>query len=215
MKAVVAGGTGLIGSFLIDWLKRDDEIEAVSAITRRKESKEGKISWQNADLGNPGELEAACRDADLCFCCLGTTMKNAGSKAAFREVDYEYVLNLAQAAKAEGCESFSVVSAMGSDAGSSFFYNRVKGEMERDLEKVGFRSLHIFQPSILVGPRTEKRLGEKLGIIGMKTISPLLIGGMRKYKPIQASQVAKAMWHYAKSPESGIRRFRYDEINSV
>ena len=215
MKAVVAGGTGLIGSFLIDWLKRDDEIEAVTAITRREESHEGKVFWKKADLGNIEELKTAFRDADLCFCCLGTTMKNAGSKAAFRKVDYEYVLNLAQAAKAEDCESFSVVSAIGSDAKSSFFYNQVKGEMEQGLEKIGFERLHIFQPSILLGPRTEKRLGEKLGIIGMKAISPILLGGMSKYKPIQASKVAQAMLHYAKSPEMGIRRYSYDEIMAV
>lgn len=215
MKAVVAGGTGLIGSFLIDLLKKDERIASVTAITRHEEKKEGKVSREIVDLGSTDELRKACSDADLCFCCLGTTMKNAGSKAAFRKVDYEYVLNLARAAKAEGCESFSVVSAIGSDADSSFFYNQVKGRMERDLEKIGFQSLHIFQPAILLGPRTEKRPGEKLAIIGMMTLSPLLFGGMRKYKPIHASKIAKAMITYAQAGKTGVNRYAYDEIVSA
>jgi len=211
--AVVAGGTGLIGSFLLRHLDDTSEIEEVRALTRREKKGIGKISWKQIDFSDGPALAEVCKGADLAFCCLGTTMKNAGSKEAFRRVDHDYVVGFAKAAKRSGINSFSVISAIGSDPHSSIFYNRVKGEMEKDLEQIGFANLQIFQPSILMGPREENRLGERLGIIAMRAVSPLLLGNLRKYKPVKAETVAKAMLDTALNGPSGTRRFTYADFN--
>ncbi|MGB6035027.1 MAG: oxidoreductase [Cryomorphaceae bacterium] len=214
MKAVIAGATGLIGTFLVDQMKTDKDVMTVTALTRRGGEQVGKVAWTKVDFDKAADLENACTEADHAFCCLGTTMKTAGSKEAFRKVDHDYVIAFAKAAKSQGIESFSVVSAIGSDADSSVFYNKVKGEVERDLEKVGFESLHIFHPSLLLGPREESRLGEKIGTVGMKLVSPLMMGSLTKYKPIHVKTVASAMLHLAKAPQKGVHHLEYDEMNS-
>jgi uncharacterized protein YbjT (DUF2867 family) len=215
MKAVIAGATGLIGQFLVDQMKSDSGVSSVVALTRHDEKQDGKVFWKKVNFDNSSDLEKACAGSDKAFCCLGTTMKKAGSKEAFRKVDHDYVIAFAKAAKTTGIESFSVVSAIGSDADSSIFYNKVKGEMERDLEKIGFKSLHIFHPSLLLGPREESRLGEKIGTVGMKLISPLMFGSMKKYKPIHVKTISMAMLHFSKNPSSGIRHFEYGEMTTT
>jgi uncharacterized protein YbjT (DUF2867 family) len=212
MKAVIAGATGLIGTFLVDQMKKDKDVSTVTALSRRDKEKEGKVDWTKVDFDKSTDLENACEGADSAFCCLGTTMKTAGSKEAFRKVDHDYVIAFAEAAKSKGIESFSVVSAIGSDPSSSVFYNKVKGEMENDLENIGFESLHIFHPSLLLGPREESRLGEKIGTVGMKLVSPLMMGSLTKYKPIHVKTVAGAMLKLAKAPEKGVRHFEYEEM---
>jgi uncharacterized protein YbjT (DUF2867 family) len=215
MKAVIAGATGLIGTFLVDRMKTDKDVMTVTALNRRDGEQVGKVAWTKVDFDKSADLEKACAEADHAFCCLGTTMKTAGSKEAFRKVDHDYVIAFAKAAKSQGIESFSVVSAIGSDANSSVFYNKVKGEMERDLENIGFESLHIFHPSLLLGPREESRLGEKIGTVGMKLVSPLMMGSLTKYKPIHVKTVASAMLRLAKAPQKGVHHFEYDEMNEA
>jgi uncharacterized protein YbjT (DUF2867 family) len=212
MNAVVAGSTGLIGSYLIELLESDEAFDRVVALSRREKASTETIQWVQADFKDQNALEQACKDADHAFCCLGTTMKKAKSKDAFREVDFTFVVNFARAAKDAGCGSFSVVSAIGSDASSGIFYNRVKGEMELNIEKIGFERLQIFQPSILMGPRREKRFGEKLGIIGMRIASPILLGSLKKFKPIHAKAVAEAMVELAKEGERGTFRYTYADM---
>lgn len=212
MKAVIAGATGLIGSFLVERMKKDNSVSAVTALTRRAGKQEGKVAWTKVDFDQTSDLTKACAGADHAFCCLGTTMKTAGSKEAFRKVDHDYVLAFAKAAKAQGVEFFSVVSAIGSDANSSIFYNKVKGEMERDLEDLGFECLHIFHPSLLLGPREESRLGEKIGTVGMNLVAPLMVGSLSKYIPIHVKTVAQAMLKFAKAPQKGVRHFEYEEM---
>ena len=215
MNAVIAGATGLIGSFLVDQMKTDKDVMTVTALTRRSGEQVGKVAWTKVDFDQSADLEKACGGADSAFCCLGTTMKNAGSKEAFRKVDHDYVIAFAKAAKSQGIETFSVVSAIGSDPDSSIFYNQVKGEMERDLKKIGFEILNIFQPSILLGTREEGRLGEKIGTVAMKVASPLMIGSLSKYKPIHVKTVAGAMLKLAKSPEKGVRHLEYEEMKTI
>lgn len=215
MKAVIAGATGLIGTFLVDQMKTDKDVMTVTALTRRGGEQVGKVAWTKVDFDNLDDLKNACDGASHAFCCLGTTINTAGSKEAFRKVDYDYVIDFAKAAKSQGIERFSVVSAIGSSADSSVFYNRVKGQMENDLEKIGFESLHIFHPSLLLGPREENRLGEKIGTVGMKLVSPLMMGSLTKYKPIHVKTVAGAMLRLAKSPEKGVQHFEYEEMNKA
>lgn len=214
MKAVVAGGTGLIGSHLLQYLEEDETIDEVLALTRREKPNGKKVKWLTVDFDDPNELEKACQGVDIAFCCLGTTMKKAGSKEAFRLVDHDYVIRFGRASKSGGARLFSVVSAIGSDSSSRFFYNRVKGEMERDIESLGFERSHIFHPSILLGSRKEKRIGERVGMIVMQAFAPLMIGQLKKYKPIQASNVARAMLGFSKDERTGNRHFTYEGMCS-
>jgi uncharacterized protein YbjT (DUF2867 family) len=134
---------------------------------------------------------------DEVFCCLGTTITKAGSEEEFRRVDYEYPLALARFAKAVGAGKFLMVSALGADPKSAVFYNRVKGEVEQEIAAVGLPAAYFFRPSLLLGPRAESRPVEKIGIAVGKLIAPLLICGLRKYRPIHADAVAVAMVHVA------------------
>ena len=212
MKAVVAGATGLIGKFLIAELEKDSAYESVIALTRKAKENTVKTTWKVIDFDSKDELDNATKGADIAFCCLGTTMKQAGSKDAFIKVDYQYVVDFAKAAKQNNARQFSVISAMGADAKSKIFYNQVKGEMEEAIQNLGFSELIIFHPSLLLGPRDENRLGEKIGTILGKIFSPLLFGSLKKYQTIHVSKIAKAMIAVAKIKADRDRVLEYNGI---
>lgn len=212
-KAVVAGGTGLIGQFLLDQLEADPKFETVTAFARKKPNdNRSKVHWIAADFDDSQALLQAIKGADAVFCCLGTTIKKAGSQEAFRKVDHDYVLNLAKATKAAGCEKFLVVSAIGSDPKSRIFYSRVKGEMESAIRGLAIPDTAVFQPSMLEGPREENRPGERIGIVLGKITAPLMIGGLKKYRIIHVRDVAKAMVRESKAENSGFRILTYSEM---
>ncbi len=218
MKVAVAGSTGLVGGNLLELLAEDAYFTEVVALCRRPGKNFGsKVRWQVVDFDNGQALHEAVRDFEAVCCCLGTTIKRAKSKEAFRKVDFGYVLNLANAAHAAGCKKFLVVSAIGSDPESSVFYSRVKGEMEMALKAIGFEQLYIFQPSMLTGEREEFRLGERIGIAVGKLVGPLMMGSLRKYRPIAARKVARGMVAAVAMNWKGSRTFQYsdmmDEIN--
>lgn len=125
------------------------------------------------------------------FCSLGTTIKEAGSKEKFRQIDHDYVMDFANWSLQQGATKFLYVSALGADPRSSMFYNKVKGEVEEDLKLIPFDYLGIFQPSILLGNRRKTRLGEEIGKKAMQAVT--FLGIFKKYKPIYDHQVAKAM----------------------
>jgi uncharacterized protein YbjT (DUF2867 family) len=141
--------------------------------------------------------------AEDAFCCLGTTIKKAGSQEAFRAVDHDAVLAFARAAKRAGVRRFLVVTALGADARSSVFYNRVKGEAEQALQALGFESLVILRPSLLLGDRAESRPGERAAIVASRVLGPLL----RPFgsRPIEARTVARAMTALAQAAPQGVR----------
>ena len=192
-SALVAGPTGLVGNACIEQLLRNDRFDQVIALTRRPLDTHhpGLSQW----IASDGDLINALRDepVDTVLCCLGTTIKIAGSQQAFLYVDKDLVIALARWAKRNGVRCFCVVSAIGADAKSRIFYNRVKGEMEEALKAIGLPKLHIFHPSILTGPRKEKRSGERIGIAIMEMIGPLLIGALANYKPMPSDVLARAM----------------------
>jgi uncharacterized protein YbjT (DUF2867 family) len=206
--AIVAGATGLIGKQLVNMLVAESHYEKVIALLRTDinlddpKLEKRKINFQ--DL----EIELRNIQAEDVFCCLGTTMKKAGSKDAFHKVDFEFVVNLAHQMKKKDARQFLVVSSIGASAGSVFFYSRIKGEMEIALKGFNFPSLHIFRPSILLGKRSEKRTGEKIGIFLAKLFSFLLTGSMKKYRAIESTVVASAMIKTAIRDQTGI--FIYD-----
>lgn len=212
MKAVVAGATGLTGEFLINELENDSSFDSVVALTRKDRKNTDKTTWKVIDFEDSKALLEITKGVDVVFCCLGTTIKKAGSQDAFYKVDFEYVVNLAKAARSNNVRQFSVMSAMGADSKSKIFYSRVKGEVEEALRELGFNELILFQPSLLLGPRAERRIGESLGIFFSKLFSSLLFGKMKNYHPIHVSHIAQAMIAEAKVVQNRNRVLVYRDI---
>lgn len=207
--ALLAGATGLTGNLLLAELLADTRYSSVYALVRKSIlSAQQKMTERLVDFEHLGNLPKI----DDVFCCLGTTIKKAGSREAFRQVDFDYVLNLARTAKAAGALRFMVMSSIGANPKSDVFYSSVKGEMEAALAALGFAELHIFQPSFLVGDRTEKRVGERIGVMAFQLMSPLFIGPARKYRSIRAKQVAHAMVVAALSGMPGKHIYTSDMI---
>jgi uncharacterized protein YbjT (DUF2867 family) len=149
------------------------------------------------------------------FCCLGTTIKKAGSQAAFRKVDFEYPVEIAKLAAQNNAEQFLLVTALGANPESAIFYSRVKGEVEIAVQRLPYRAIHIFRPSLLLGNRAETRLNEKIGAVAMKTFSFLMFGALQKYRPIAASAVAAAMIKAAKRGQPGVHIHESDKIQAL
>ncbi len=192
--ALVAGSTGLIGKQLVRLLLEDSSYETVIAISRKPIGiQHSKLKNIIADLATLHEHKDQLV-ADEVYCCLGTTMKAAGSKEAFRAVDYDYPLALAKLTYANGAKSFALVSSLGANADSFIFYNRVKGEIEKAIDDIGFDRFHIFQPSLLLGDRTENRGGEESAKTAYKLLGFLL---PKKYQAIESIKVARAMIHFS------------------
>lgn len=214
-NVLLAGSTGLIGAYVLKFVTEDGLFENVVALSRKPMRVSGmKVKNIVTDFKNLDNDLTGC-NVNTVFCCLGTTIKTAGSQEAFMEVDYEYVIRLAVWAKANGVTQFYVVSALGADSNSKIFYNRVKGKMEDALRKIGFNSLVIFRPSILTGKRKEFRLGERIGIAIAKFVSPLLIGALKKYRPIEAKKVAKAMVKIVFEPTKEWSVIESDKIAAI
>lgn len=194
--AIVVGATGFTGQFLVKQLCESEEYAAVSVIVRRDFSyKHAKLDIQ---VKNFDRLEESDLDiADDLFCCLGTTWKKAKSKENFERVDLEYPLRIASLAKKRGIPNFHVVSAIGSNKKSLFFYSRVKGKMEEGLIEMELPHLFIYRPSLLTGGRGEFRLGERLSEGIFQLINPLLIGPLKRMRSIEGKQLAFSMYHYA------------------
>lgn len=211
--AVVAGSTGLIGSHLIKKLLDNPAYDKVIALTRRplglhhQKLQEMDVSFQS--LCNI-PLDFSINDA---FCCLGTTMKKAGSRAAFYQVDFTFALRFAEWALENRASKILLVSSVGANPNSFVFYNRVKGELEAVIEQLKYRSVHIFRPSLLLGERSESRLGENVGKTISKWFDPLI---PEKYKGIKATEVADAMMRMAvENHINGIFIHESDQIHQM
>lgn len=213
--ALILGATGLVGGELLALLLKDDFYSHVKAVVRKKPELENpKLEWILADFDAISHLSDKI-EADHVFCCLGTTMKKAGSKEAFYKVDFHYPLEFAKLSQSKGATQFSLVSAMGANIKSRIFYNRVKGEIEVAASSVAFNGINIFRPSLILGNRKEKRLGEKIAVMLSGIISPLMIGPLKKYKPIQAADIALGMLKIAKQDLNGFYIFESDQINKI
>ena len=185
--ALILGATGLVGSFLLQRLLASASYDRVMAWARRDIArKDPKLAVEIVDFGRLHERRAEAEDV---YCCLGTTIKQAGSQVAFRRVDYDYPVALAIAAAAGGAKRLLVVSALGANPDSTVFYNRVKGEMEEAVRAAGVPATIFFRPSLLVGPRERVRTGERVGMLIGNLLGPLL----GRYRPIGADLVASAM----------------------
>lgn len=192
-KALIAGATGLVGSELLQQLIENEEYSQIHLLVRNPiDIKSEKIICHQVNFDELEQFEITDK-IEYVFCTLGTTIKKAKTKENFRKVDYNYVLALGRKAKEWNSEKFLLVSSLGANAKSAIFYNKVKGEIENALKELDLPHLFIFRPSLLMGNRKEKRAGEKSAIAVYKIINPLFIGKLKKYRGIQAKQVARAL----------------------
>ncbi len=203
--ALVAGGTGLVGSRLVPLLLDAPGYRRVVCIGRRQlPLRHPRLEQRRVNFDRLAGSPLADSVDDV-FCCLGTTMRAAGSRQAFRKIDHDYVLATACAALVLGAGCFVLVSAVGADRLSRNFYLRVKGETEAALEELGYRRLVILRPGLLLGTRTERRPGEQFAALLAPLFRPLLIGPLSKYRGISADRVAAAMSGAARSVSAGQR----------
>lgn len=213
--AVIAGASGLVGSHCLRLLLAEPRYAGTTALGRSALSREHpKLAQRVLDFDTLNTLTDLPRGADF-FCCLGTTMKRAGSRDAFRLVDFGYVRDLARLAARHEAPRFLLVSALGADPRSSVFYNRVKGEAEEAVRQAVGAAAHVFRPSLLVGERTESRPAERLAMALLRPISVLMVGPLHAYRPIAAATVARAMVRVALEKRPGPRVYRSDEIATL
>lgn len=214
--ALVAGGSGLVGSALLPLLLGAPEYARVHALSRRALPLEhGRLANRVVRFDAPLEPQLKglkCQDA---FCCLGTTLRAAGSPAAFRRVDHDLVVAYARAALAFGAERFVLVSSVGADPDARNLYLSVKGDAEVAVEALRFRSLQIMQPSLLQGVRRERRPLELIAQPLLLLIAPLLLGPWSRYRPISAADVAAAMLAAARSGRKGVTRYTYPGLRRL
>ena len=204
---MITGASGLTGRCLTDLLLEENYYDKVKIVVRKRiEMEHPRLEQIVCDFEQLPEEKLV---ADDCFCCLGTTIKKAGSKEAFEKVDYHYPLEFAQIALKNGATQFAIITAIGADSNSAIFYSRVKGNVEKALMDLHFPNLMIFRPSLLLGDRSEKRTAERIGIVLARVVNPLI---PRRYRGIEACQVAKAMCEMAKKGLRGVQIVESKEI---
>ena len=212
--AVLAGATGLVGGFCLDLLLSSPRYELVHALGRRPPDRDherlNKIETDFSDLA-----EAGLGHVDDVFCCLGTTLRQAGGREAFRAVDYDLPVRLAQVARDCTAAHFSLVSSLGADPSARSFYLRVKGETERAIAAVGIRSLAFLRPSLILGPRREPRIGETVGKFVASAFHPIMVGPLRRYRAVEARDVAHAMILVAASVPFGTHVIESETISRM
>ncbi len=212
--ALLLGATGLVGSECLKRLVADDYYSRIIVLTRRALADAAggpKIESHVVDFDRVSD----CRDllkASHVFCTLGSTLQKAGSKEQFRRIDFTYVHGIAAICAEQGTEHFLVVSAMGANARSRIFYSRVKGELEEALQRLPFKGLSVFRPSLILGDRKECRLKEE---ISKRVSSVFLYAVPEKYKPVEAADIAKAMLMTAHAGPTGFRIYESDEIRRM
>jgi uncharacterized protein YbjT (DUF2867 family) len=207
--ALLAGASGFVGGFLLDALLQGQDFSRIVAITRRPLAREDSRLANRVVLFDNLAAQLKAISCHTAFCCLGTTIHTAGSEEAFRRVDFGYVLEFARVAKAAQAQRLVVVSAAAANARSRNFYLRTKGEMEEALVKIGFASLDILQPGVLLGWRREMRPLEVVARALMPIVNPLLVGPRSIYRGIPAQTVALAMVGAARSGRRGTYRYTY------
>lgn len=212
-KALIVGATGLIGGYCLQALLNDPRYSEIIALVRKPLLKtHRKLKTVISKFENL-EHELSNIQADDVYCCIGTTIKKAGSQEDFRQVDFSLVVSIAERMRKQGAEQFLVISSMGSDPNSKVFYNRVKGEMEQAIQQLEYPCIRIIRPSLLLGPREEFRLGEKIGVMLTPVLKPFLKGSLKKYRPVQAESVALFMVKVAhEEPMSGVHVYESDLI---
>jgi uncharacterized protein YbjT (DUF2867 family) len=212
--ALIIGATGLVGEEMLKQLLLLPQYDKVIALTRRPlDIKNAKLENPVVDFDKPEQYNKI--KADDVYCAMGTTIGKAGSKAAFKKVDFEIPLAVAKLALDNGASKFILVSSMGADAKSLVFYSRTKGELEQALAKLKYKAVIIFRPSILLGDRKEHRTGEEIGRFVSEKLSFLFAGPLAKYRGTPADVLAKAMIKISGENVTGVRIMENDEIFKI
>lgn len=211
---MIVGASGLVGGELLNYLLQAPEYTRIISLVRKPQGiKHPKFEENVVDFEHLEEYKDCFNVHDV-FCCLGTTIKTAKSREAFKKVDVDYPLKIAKLAQAVPVEKFLIISSMGANSKSTVFYSRMKGLLEEQLMELGIKSLHIFRPSLLVGNRKEIRLGEKVSAFLAKGLSFAFIGRLKQYKPIEAKRVAHGMYKAAQLKNLGTHSYLSNEIDS-
>ncbi len=203
--ALVAGSTGLVGRELLLILLENSSYGKVIALVRKKSDyHHSKLIQVETDFDELEKIAVHFQNVDDVFCCLGTTMKTAGSKEAFRKVDFGYPIALAELAEKNSCSGFYCISAMGADPGSKVFYNRIKGQLEEKISAMKIPVIYLFRPSLLIGYREEVRVGERIAIFLFSALAFMFWGPLKNMKGISATKVAAAMMNAAQHKTKGV-----------
>lgn len=204
MDVALVGGTGMVGKLCLKHLAALPEVTKIYSVSRRPLPEEiAKVEQRVGSLESFDTPLSGLR-IDAAVCCLGTTIREAGSREAFEEIDLNLPLYFAKAAQKAGASTFHVISALGANATSSTFYLRVKGVLENELKTLGFRGLHIYRPSLLLGDREEFRLGERLAQMIYEKVDRFYPPILDRYKPIPADRLASFIAQKVKAAEPGI-----------
>lgn len=215
-QALLLGATGLIGSHLLKQLLEHDIYDSVRLVGRRHPGiDDPRIESLTCDLDALPNCAPGTFRVDVVFCCLGTTLRKAGSREAFRKVDHDYCVAAATLAQAAGVRHFVMVSAVNANANGVSYYARVKGETERDVMALGLPRVTFMQPSLLEGERDEMRFAEEMGIKAMGLVKPLLGWTRADWLPVPAAHVATAMWMAANTEGPACQRLRYRDIERL
>ena len=214
-SALIIGSTGLIGSELVNLLLDSNDYTKVLTFVKRDSGiKHPKLTQYVIDFDKPETYKDLVVGDDF-FCTIGTTIKKAGSQNAFRKVDFEYPKQFAAFALDNKVKQFLIISSLNADAMSGNFYLKTKGEIQDFLKNCAFESVAVLQPSLLLGNRTEFRLGEKVGAFFMKAFSFFFQGNLKKYKPIEGKTVAKALLKIAQKNVKGFKIYESDVMQEI
>lgn len=214
--ALVLGASGLVGSHCLQLLLDNAAYDKIIVWLRKPlPVQHAKLQQEIINFDQLSPYADKLKNVQETFCCLGTTIKKAGSPEAFYKVDFTYPHEIAKLAAQNGVQQFLIVTALGANSRSSIFYNRVKGEIETALGKLPLPGLQIFRPSLLLGERQEFRLGERIGAIVFTALSFAFFGRLRRYRAIEASVVAEAMIRIAQQNLTGVNIFESEKIQAL
>jgi len=213
--AILFGATGLVGAAILEQLLANPRYEKVVVVSRRPTGRAQERLVEVVVELDRLESVAAQLSGDDVFIALGTTIKKAGSKDAFKKVDFDYVVSAAKVTAQKGAQRLAVVTAIGASSRSMVFYNKVKGQTEEAVRTLPFAAIHIFRPSLLLGARPESRTGEKFASVALGVVGGLMIGPLEKYRGISGSDVAEAMIRVCGEERPGVHIYESDEIQRL
>ncbi len=212
--ALLAGASGMVGGHALDLLLASADYARVVVLSRRALGRaDAKLDERVVDFDRL-EAAASLGAVDDVYACLGTTIKVAGSQEKFRRVDHDYTVAVAQLGQTAGARRVAVVSSVGATLSGGNFYLRVKGETERDVAALGFATTTIARPSLLVGERKESRPAEAIGVVAAKALAFTLVGGLRRYRPIEARAVAAALVRATLAGAPGTATLEYADLTA-
>jgi uncharacterized protein YbjT (DUF2867 family) len=214
-KAIIIGASGLIGSELLSALLHEPAYTEVITLVRKSlNTYHPKLKEIITDFSNLSEIKEHIK-ADVIFCCIGTTRAKTPDLSNYRKIDHDIPIEIGKIAVENQVKQYHLVSALGANAQSSNFYSKIKGETEDDLKALNIPAIHIYQPSLLRGQRKEKRVGEKIALVLMQAIDPLLVGSLKKYRSIKTSVIALAMYQQSLKEDQGIFTYPSDIIKEI